>query len=133
MRAYIAIKFHEDSRNKGQIEKLSNLLHQYGFESICIARDFEKWGQVKFNSHELMQLVFKQIDQSNFIIVDLTEKGVGIGIEAGYAYAKNIPIVTIASKSSDISESLRGISSCIFFYDNYDDLLPFFAELSTIL
>ena len=68
------------------------MLHQSGIESVCIARDFEKWGQVKFNSHDLMQLAFEQIDQCDFLLVDLTEKGVGIGIEAGYGWAKNIPI-----------------------------------------
>jgi len=31
------------------------------------------------------------------MVVDLTEKGVGVGIEAGYARARGIPIVTIAA------------------------------------
>ena len=102
-----------------------------GFDTVCIARDFEKWGQVHLNSQELMQLAFDQIDKCDFLIVDLTEKGVGIGIEAGYAFAKNIPIITIAFKGSDISDTLQGITSQIFFYDNYDDLLPFFTKVST--
>ncbi len=52
----------------------------------------------------------------------MTEKGVGLGIEAGYAYAKGIPIITIAERGSDISETLKGISKEIFFYDNIEDL-----------
>jgi len=56
------------------------------------------------------------------VLVDLTEKGVGLGIEAGYAYANGIPIVTIAQTGADISETLRGIASTVFFYTDYTDL-----------
>ncbi len=133
MRAYIAVKFHVDSRNRDQIEQISRFLDKGGMESVCIARDFEKWGRVRFDPHKLMQLAFHQIDLCDCLIVDLTEKGVGIGIEAGYASAKNIPIITIAHKGSDISDSLQGITSQLFFYENYEDLLPFFEKLASTL
>jgi nucleoside 2-deoxyribosyltransferase len=44
------------------------------------------------------------------------------GIEAGYAYAKGVPIITIAKNGSDISETLIGISKKIYFYNNIEDL-----------
>lgn len=62
-------------------------------------------------------------DYSNkMVVIDLTEKGVGLGIEAGYAYAKGIPIITMAKKDSDISETLEGISEKIFFYDDIENI-----------
>ena len=61
-------------------------------------------------------------------MVDLTEKGVGLGIEAGYAYAKGIPIAVIAKKGSDISATLQGISQQLFLYDEFDDLTHFFKD-----
>jgi len=70
----------------------------------------------------LMQKSFHEIDKSDVIIVELSEKGVGLGIEAGYAYAKGIPIITIARSGSDISQTLRGISQDIFFYESYTQL-----------
>lgn len=45
-----------------------------------------------------------------------------MGIEAGYAYAKGIPIITIAKSGSDISETLEGISDEIIFYNSIEDL-----------
>jgi nucleoside 2-deoxyribosyltransferase len=59
----------------------------------------------------------------------LTEKGVGLGIEAGYAYAKGIPIITIVKSGSDISETLVGISKKIFLYNNIEDLAIFYKNL----
>ena len=128
MKAYIAIKYHADHSNRERIEGISAALERQGLETVCITRDLEKWGEVQFDSGTLMQRTFDEIDTSNVVIVDLTEKGVGVGIEAGYAFAKHIPVVTIARKGSDISETLRGISQEILLYDQYDDLAYLFAE-----
>jgi nucleoside 2-deoxyribosyltransferase len=123
MKAYIAIKYHADQSNRERIEGISAALEQQGYETVCITRDLEKWSEVQFDSGTLMQRTFDEIDASDVVIVDLTEKGVGVGIEAGYAFAKRIPVVTIARRGSDISETLRGISQGILLYDQYDDLV----------
>jgi 2'-deoxynucleoside 5'-phosphate N-hydrolase len=128
MKAYIAIKYHADHSNRERIEGISAALEQQGYETVCITRDLEKWGEVQFDSGTLMQRTFDEIDTSNVMIVDLTEKGVGVGIEAGYAFAKRIPVVTIARKGSDISETLRGISQEILSYNRYDDLAHLLAQ-----
>jgi nucleoside 2-deoxyribosyltransferase len=128
MRAYIAIKYHADDGNSERIEEISHALEQQGFETVCITRDLEKWGEAQFDPGTLMQRTFGEIDASDAVVVDLTEKGVGVGIEAGYAFAKHIPVVTIAQTGSDISETLRGISQEVFLYDQYKQLTHFFAE-----
>ncbi len=132
MKAYISIKYREDSSNRGCIEKISFALERNGFETVCIARDIEKWGQVQLSPHELMQRAFAEIDSSNLLVVDLTEKGVGLGIEAGYAYAKQIPIVVIARRGSDISLTLQGIAKELFLYDEFEDLVHFFEDITSL-
>ena len=132
MKAYISIKYREDSSNRDCIEKISSALERNGFETVCVARDIEKWGQVQLSPHDLMQRAFAEIDSSNLIVVDLTEKGVGLGIEAGYAYAKQIPIVVIARRGSDISTTLRGIAMELFLYDEFEDLVRFFEDITSL-
>ena len=128
MKVYISIKYREDNGNRDCIEQISSVLEQNGFETVCITRDIEKWGQIKLSPQELMQRTFTEIDSSHLVVVDLTEKGVGLGIEAGYAYAKETPIVVIAKKGSDISATLQGISQKLFLYDEFDDLTHFFKD-----
>jgi nucleoside 2-deoxyribosyltransferase len=128
MKAYLAIKYHPDNKNRPLIENISNVLEQCGYDVLCVARDLEKWGKVHFTPEELMQKSFKEIDNSDMVVIELTEKGVGIGIEAGYAWSKGILIVTIAQKGSDISETLRGISQNVISYDNFDELLTYFMQ-----
>ena len=129
MKAYISIKYREDNSNKDCIQKISSALEQNGFETVCIARVIEKWGQVELSPQELMRRTFAEIDSSNLLVVDLTEKGVGLGIEAGYAYAKQIPIVVIARKGSDISTTLQGIAGKLFLYDEFEDLNQLFQGI----
>ncbi len=129
MNAYLAIKFHEDCKNRKLIEQISESLQNAGFNSIVMIRDYEKWGKVKFTPEELMKLTFKLIDESELLVVEFSEKGVGLGIEAGYAYAKNKPIIIVAKRDSDISTTLCGISKKVFFYDEPEELTDKFKAL----
>lgn len=128
MKAYLGIKFYEDHRNREVIEGIVAALEQSGFQTVCMVRDVEQWGQIRFEPQPLMQRTFEEIDASDIVVIDLTTKGVGLGIEAGYAYAKGIPIVTVAKKGSDISETLRGISQGIFLYEDPGELPVFFER-----
>lgn len=129
MRAFISIKFMEE-RNQKLVTEISEALQQNGIEAFCFVRDIEKYGKVKFKPENLMSKALEYIKNSDLLIVELTEKGVGIGIEAGYAHAMNIPIITIAQKGSDISTTLRGISKKVAFYDNPEDLVKIFKNIT---
>ena len=122
MKAYIGIKYHEDYNNKIIVNKISSILEKKGYETICIIRDIENEGQISIDSNELMRITFMEIDTCDLVIIDLTEKGVGLGIEAGYAFAKGIPVITIAKYGSDVSKTIQGISKKVIFYDDIEDI-----------
>ncbi len=123
MKAYLAIKFREDMSNKKLIEEISKSLEKAGLDVVALVRDYENWGEVKFSPQELMKLAFKLIIESDFVILEFSEKGVGLGVEAGYAFAKGIPIIVIAREGSDVSNTIRGISQKIIFYNEPQDLI----------
>lgn len=122
MKAYIGIKYHEDYRNKEIVDKISFILENKGYETTCIVRDINMDQQNRYSPFDLMNLTLELIDNCDLVIIDLTEKGVGLGIEAGYSYAKGIPVITIAKVGADISETLEGISKSVFFYNKIEDL-----------
>jgi nucleoside 2-deoxyribosyltransferase len=129
MKAYLAIKFHENYKNRDLIEQISNSLEIAGFKSTIMVRDYEKWGKIQFAPIELMELTFKLIDEINLLVVEFSEKGTGLGIEAGYAYANNKPIIVIAQYSSEISLTLIGIAKEIHFYENPKEISHIFMNL----
>ena len=124
--AYLAIKYHPDHRNRPLIEQLSQALQQNGYQTHCVTRDLEEWGAQQFTPAVLMQKSFALIEQSDLVVIELTEKGVGLGIEAGYAHAKGLPILTIAQAGADVSTTLRGISAHVM---HYADLAELAAQL----
>ncbi|MCQ4924499.1 nucleoside 2-deoxyribosyltransferase [Tissierella carlieri] len=122
MKAYVGVKYYKDYRNMAIIDKISSALEKVGYKTSCIVRDIQNNGQVEYSPYELMQLTFKEIDECDLVIIELSEKGVGLGIEAGYAFARGIPIITVAKQGSDISETLEGISKKVLFYDDGQEM-----------
>lgn len=112
-----------------KIEKISQTLENQGISSFCMIRDREKWGKIKFSPKKLMQITFQAIEKSDFVLIEFSEKGVGLGIEAGYAYAKGKPVITIAEKGSGISNTLRGISAKVIEYKNIKELEKLLAPV----
>lgn len=125
MKAYLAIKFHEDYSDKKFIEDISQALKKADVETVVMVRDFEKWGETRFSPQDLMKRSFEEIGKSDLVIVEYSEKGVGLGIEAGYAYAKGIPVFVIAKTGSEISETIKGIAKSIFFYETISEIEKF--------
>ena len=74
------------------------------------------------NEKEMMESVFKSIDASDIIIAEASDKAVGIGIEIGYAKAKQKTIIYIRNIKSKISRTILGTSDYSFTYDNIRDL-----------
>lgn len=129
-RAYLAIKYHSNQQNRPLIEAISAALAGQGIEVWCIVRDVEQWGAVHLSATLLMQKTFELLESCDFVLVDLTEKGVGLGIEAGYAFAKNKPIFTIAPAGADVSETLQGISTQLFRYHSQTELTDVACQLA---
>ncbi len=129
MRIYLAIKYHADQENRAKIEQILAVFEQTGHQAVCVARDLERWGQVSFSPRELMKRSFAEIESSDVVVVELAEKGVGLGIEAGYARAMGIPVITVAPPGTEISPTLEGISRRVLFYREIDDLrqVPLFV------
>lgn len=129
MKAYLAIKFHEDYKNRELVEKVSGSIDSAGFKTTVMIRDYEEWGNKRYSPKELMELTFRLIGESDLLVIEFSEKGVGLGIEAGYAYSKGIPIIVVAKKGSDISDTLRGLAKEVIFYDNPEELTGRFKAL----
>jgi nucleoside 2-deoxyribosyltransferase len=127
-RAYLAVKFHADQANRAHIENLLQALERAGYEAVCVVRDLEHWGEIAFDPPDLMRRMFELLESSDLVVVDLAEKGVGVGIEAGYARARGQPVVAVAPAGLDISTTLQGIASAVYSYADYAALADFFGR-----
>ncbi len=125
MKAFLSIKYYDDMKNKPLMEKICFQIENKGINVFLFARNVQNYGPCKLSGQEVMDIAFDEIKKSDIIIVEASEISIGVGIEAGVAYANNIPIYTIAQKEAYVSNSIKGISKKCFFYDIPEDLKNF--------
>jgi nucleoside 2-deoxyribosyltransferase len=118
-KVYISVSF--DHRNK-LITELDSI------KKALVENDFEPWVFVEHYSflakeeNVMMKTALKDIEESAFLIAETSEKGIGIGIEAGFAKGKNKTVVYIRNQNASHSTTLSGLSDYQIFYKNSDDL-----------
>ncbi|MBL8095621.1 MAG: hypothetical protein JNL73_15720 [Anaerolineales bacterium] len=116
MRVYLALKYFEDQRNRPFVEEASRALAQRGLDVYCVARDLEGWGAVVVSPRDLMRASLAALQGCDVVWVDLSEKGVGLGIEAGYGHAIGKPLLITAPRGTEVSTTLTGIADEIVDY-----------------
>ena len=98
-----------------EIHQLKKCLVKHSIELLVFVDKYNfKAGEEK----EMMTIAFEEIDSSNFPIVELTKKAVGVGVEVGYAFAKQIPIIYIKRKDANHSTTVEGCSDYSIEYEN---------------
>lgn len=134
MKIYLGIKFYPDMSNRRLIETLLGRLEQAGHKTSCAVRDLEDWGSLAVSASELMTRSFTLIENSDWVLLEVSEKGMGLGIEAGFAFAKGIPVLAV-SQQADFSTTLQGIAHQTLRYQNIEQIVAFFrsphADVST--
>lgn len=119
---YLALQFHADDRNRDLVARISDTFEACGVATVRVARDFEHWGETRFQPEELMRVSLDAIDRSSAVVVEFSEKGVGRGIEAGYATAHGIPVFVIHQPEAEVSVTVHGVAPHVFQYTDADSL-----------
>jgi len=113
--AYFGISKSNRGNFDKEIHHLKKCLAKNSIKLLVFVDKYDfKLGQEK----EMMKIAFEEIDKSNFLIVELTKKAIGVGIEVGYAFAKGKPIIYIKRKSAKHSTTVDGCSDFIIEYEN---------------
>lgn len=120
MKAFLSYSF----ENKKEFEKLNQILkkflkEKFNIESYAFVFDFKE----KTNNKKMMEKALNLIDKSDIIIAELSYKSIGIGIEIGYAKAKNKRIIYIKKINSPLSTTAQGISDYFIEYKQEKDLI----------
>ena len=118
-KAYLAISYSNRSLFENEVESLIKLFRKYNIELVVFV---DKYNFKANQEKEMMKTAFNEIDKSDFLIAELTNKSIGVGIEIGYAFAKEIPIIYIRKKTSESSTTASGSSTYVVEYENAFDL-----------
>ena len=128
LRIFITASF-QGADNKEEIEHLCSLVKKSGFVDFCFIRDVEHYQKTFNDPKELMNKAKEEIEKSDYLLIDMTDKPTGRAIEAGIAYALGKKIIVIMKKGTQIKDTTRGISSLIIEYDNIDEIVAPLSQL----
>lgn len=119
MKAYISISYQRRRSLNTAITAIMSVLEEHQVESFVFV-DHYKFEESQ--EEEMMRSALGELEQCDLLIAETSHKGIGIGIEAGYAKAKNKPVVYLRHKDAEHSTTLSGASDHRVIYKNTDDL-----------
>lgn len=119
MKAYISISFVGRQTLDKELKAMKAALIKFGIEPFVFVDNYN------FDIPEeqkLMKQATSDIDNCDILIAETSDKGIGIGIEVGYAKAKMKPLIYLRHKTADHSTTVSGISDFHIVYENIPDL-----------
>jgi nucleoside 2-deoxyribosyltransferase len=121
-RIFITMSF-QGNKNKQEIEHLCELVNNAGFKDFCFIRDVENYKKIFDSPDELMKRTKEEIEKSEYLLIDMTDKPTGRAFEAGMAYVLNKKIIVILKRGTQIKDTTRGIANIIIEYDKIDEIV----------
>ena len=119
-KAYLAISYSNRKKFDKEVDALKNLFLSKKIDLFVFVDQYN----FKPNEEKLMmQTAFKVIDSCDLLIAELTTKSIGVGIEIGYAFAKNIPIFYLHKEKAEYSTTASGSANHHISYNNEIDLI----------
>ena len=119
MKAYISISYQRRRSLNTAITAIMSVLEEHQIESFVFV-DHYKFEET--HEDEMMRAALAELDQCDILIAETSHKGIGIGIEAGYAKAKNKPVIYLRHKEAEHSTTLSGLSDHRVIYKSAEDL-----------
>ena len=126
MKVYISISYNKRNELSEELNTIIDVLKRAAIEPFVFVDNF------KFNvdqEKEMMQQAMMSINECDLLIAETSDKGIGIGIEVGYAKAKGKPVIYIRNQNAEHSTTVSGISDFQIIYADIEDLRQKFFEI----
>lgn len=114
-RMYVTAKLNDEKNTNS----LCSLVRKAGFIDYCFVREEKNYS----NSEKLMIRAKEEIEKSDWLIIDISQKSTGRTIEAGIAYALEKKIAVIVKKGALVKDTMVGIADLVIEYSKLEDIL----------
>jgi nucleoside 2-deoxyribosyltransferase len=125
-KAYLSISYQNRKNLQPEIAIIQKLLADFPIELFIFVDNY------LFSATEekqMMQKAFDEIESSDLLIAEVSEKAIGVGIEIGYAVAKNTPVIYLRNASAEHSTTAAGSAKHIIIYNDLQGLAAKFSEV----
>ena len=126
MTAYISISYSKRKSLQKELNAIAGTLKIFSIEPSVFVDNFTFSPS---QEREMMQQAFTEIDKCDLLIAEISDKAIGIGIELGYAKAKDKPVIYLRNKNAEHSTTSAGASDYKIIYNDADDLSQQLSEV----
>ncbi len=128
--AYLAISLSNRPQFDEEIAALKKVLESRGIALLVFVDNYHfDLGEEK----AMMRQAFSDIDKCELLLVEMSKKAVGAGIETGYAFAKKIPIIYLKRQAQTYSTTTGGCADFFINYEGVPDLINQFTPILNAL
>ena len=120
MQAYISINFSKRKQFEYVVKAISKTLTTHNISPFVFV---DQYNFAISQEKEMLENVMKDIKSSVILIAETSEKGIGIGVEVGYAKALGKPVIYLRNQLAEHSTTVAGISDYQLIYKDEDDLI----------
>lgn len=117
--AFIAVSYKHQHDLKDVIETIRETLLAHSYTPLVFVEQYNFHPQ---QTKLMMETSTGHIQACDLFIAELTHKAVGVGIEAGFAFANQKPIIYLHHADAGISTTLSGIADNEIAYQTHHDL-----------
>lgn len=119
MKAYVAVSYNKRQSLSNVLNCITTTLKQYRIEPLVFVDQYQF---TITEEKQMMQQAMAAIDDCDILIAETSDKGIGIGIEVGYAKAKGKPVIYVRHADAAHSTTVSGISNFQIIYTSNADL-----------
>lgn len=127
MKAYLSLSYSKRRSIENEISVINDILNSFQIEAFIFV---DQYSFQQDEEKKMMHQTLSDIDECDFLIAEVSDKAIGVGVEVGYAKAKNKPIIYLRHSTAEHSTTISGVSDYSIFYNDINDLK---GRLSTIL
>jgi nucleoside 2-deoxyribosyltransferase len=118
-KAYLSISFQKRQHLNPVIEMIRKTAHGFQLDLFVFV---DSYHYSPDQEKQMMLQAFLDIESANFLIAEVSEKSIGVGIEIGYAVALQKPVIYIRHILAEHSTTASGSSQYHIVYQNLLDL-----------
>ena len=119
MKAYISIGLKSRKTLEGEVLAIKETLSNLSIQSFIFV-DAHRFHPSQ--EKEMMQQAMTDIDRCDLFIAEVSEKAIGVGVEAGYAKGKGKSVIYIRNSNAEHSTTISGIADFHIMYSDTDNL-----------
>ena len=114
--------------NKEKYRQLhEELLGYFSGKSIAVYAFVFDFRQ-KVDNKTLMENAFREIEKSDLLLAEASDKSVGVGLEVGFAKAKQIKTAYLYKTGSEFQQTIAGVTDYFIEYKSASDIIDWFEK-----